>query len=246
MKRLAPLVAAVLLAGCSVKSTVTELLPWLRHRATYSGFGGFGGSTENEYFFRYFGLWWKLDATFVRAVDADHALATRGREVVMVHRGRWKPVPICSGHVHHAIPRIPPAAVDCMRYATFASTAPYAPATAVTITRVGPEGETLGEWRVAVDGAARVFPPGTLMRYYDDRGMPYLLASNPAAARDHRAMPRDCALATPGAAGSTTLIEGPPSMDYRECDRREAWEAIVGRPLREAHERTTTWPKGPR
>jgi hypothetical protein len=246
MTRVALLVLAALVASCSVKRDETEILPWLKHRATYVGFGGFGGSTEHEYFFKYFGLWWKLDTPSAVVVTPDHALIAQGGGIAMVHRGRWSPVPLCQGQRDNALPRLSAAAVDCLSFSWSAAAPPGAPPGGVTIRRVDAEGRTIAQWELSVEGTGRTFSSGSFLRYYDDRGMPFVLVQNQAARKDFRAMPRDCALATPGPGGGTALVEGPASMDHVACERREAWEALVGRPLRDAHEHESTWPKKPR
>jgi hypothetical protein len=69
------------------------------------------------------------------------------------------------------------------------------------------------------------------------RGAPYVLVQNRAAARDSAVMPRDCALSTPRRRHGRAVVEGPPSMDYRKCERAKRGSRSRRGLLRDSHER---------
>jgi hypothetical protein len=227
-------VVGVALAACTVKTSEQEILPWFKQRWTYRSVGSFGGSTQNEYLFRYFGFWFKVDdATGAHVFDPDRVLALSSFRAEMLHRGQWKPDLLCEKYVDLTRPPRT-AAVDCLYRTRFTNAMP-GNVIEIRLHRLDPEGKTLSDHTLALEGTGRIFPPGLFIQYYDELERPYLLVYNEGA-RHYEHMPRDCALVTYGT-DALILVPGPAEMTDAECRSKAAWERIAGRPLQDAHAR---------
>jgi len=223
--RLLPLAVAALALGCT--SERETILPWLMMKTVTISMGGFGNSSHKSYFVKHYGFWRKLDAWAAWVIDDGHALLNDEQGWGILRQGALRPVHVCRPYDSLTIPPLP-GQVDCSERAPDAN----GPLTRVRAIRFDLSGHIVKDWTLTAVGEGRIFHASPRVVFYDDDGTPYFVMMDGEAASTCWDRPCGCALLSPGNDGAR-VVEAP-TLKGGECHRREIWQALVGRPLRDA------------
>jgi hypothetical protein len=222
--RLLPLAVAALALGCTTERET--ILPWLLVKKTTVSMGGFGNSSHMSYFVKHYGFWRKLDAWAAWVIDDGRALLNDEEGWAILRRGSLRPVHVCRPYESLTVPPLP-GRFDCSERAPDAN----GPLTRVRAVRFDLSGRIVEDWRLSAVGEGRIFHASPRIVFYDDEGTPYFVIMDGEAATTCWDRPCGCALLSPGNDGAR-VVEGP-TLKGADCHRRESWEPLVGRRLRD-------------